>query len=309
MKLRESTEGIDILISDALDILPLNKIKQRYLTYFLNKGPRYSQVEEQIDLILFKKVLRKKNGLTISPGGNDKLLDMKFANALNVPTAKIYQENTDLNEIDFSNAPFVLKPTNGSSSKNVYYVYSLSKIVEVKSAKVFESLKMLKDYSATPGYKKLWQTEELLLDARGLPSTDLKVYSYYGGIGLVLEILRQGKAYRCWYDSKGNIIEFEKFTKSWFEGKGFDQRLLEYASKIALATPVPFLRIDFYQTETDYYLGEITPHPGRYYRGYSPEMDTKLGEIFFEARARLFSDLIRGKKFDLYFDTYKGYLK
>lgn len=309
LALGQPTKYMDLLIADALNILPPEKIKQGYLVHVLNKDLSYSQIKEQVDLIFFKKILRKKFGLTISPGGNDKLLDAKFADALKVPTAKIYQKDTELNKIDFCHTPFVLKPTNGSSSKNVYYVYSLEKIVEVKSARIFESLKALKEHIVETGYKKGWQTEELLLDAQGIPSTDLKVYSYYGEIGLVLEIFRKGKAYRCWYSPEGEIVEFEKSTKSWFEGNGFDKRLLEYTREIALATPTPFLRVDFYQTENGYYLGEITPHPGRYYKGYSTEMDTKLGKLFVEAKARLFADLIKGKKFDLYFDIYKNYLR
>lgn len=307
--LGEPTDELDLVISEGLKVLPLKKTKQGYLASVLEKGRKYSQIEKQIDLIFFKRILRKKYGLTVSPGGNDKLLDMEFARALNIPTPSVYQENINLNQVDFEKAPFVLKPTYGANANNVYYVYSANNIVEVKSAKSITSLDALFEKVANTGYNRSWQTEQLMIDARGKPSTDLKVYAYYGEIGGIMEVLREDKTYRCWYSPEGEILESENLKTEWFYGEGFSPKLLEYASKIALATPTPFLRVDFYQDANEYYLGEITPHPGKYYTEYSDQVDSHLGRCFVEAEARLFADLIKGKKFDLYFDTYKGYLK
>lgn len=300
---------IELMMSDALKQLPTRMTKQRYLSVVLNNEKTYSQIEKQIDLIFFKRILRRKYGLTVSPGGNDKLLDMRFADALNIPTPSVYQEDVMLDEVVFESLPFVLKPTYGSNANNVYYVYSVNNIVEVKSAKNITSLDGLFEKIASTGYNKSWQTEQLMIDAHSKPSTDLKVYAYYGETGGVMEVLREDKTYRCWYSPEGKILESENLKTEWFNGNGFSPKLLEYASKIALATPTPFLRIDFYQDENDYYLGEITPHPGKYYTEYSDQVDSQLGRCFVEAEARLFADLIKGKKFDLYFDTYKGYLK
>ena len=300
---------IELIMSDALKQLPTRMTKQRYLSVVLNNEKKYSQIEKQIDLIFFKRILRRKYGLTVSPGGNDKLLDMKFADALNIPTPSVYQQNITLDNVSFEKAPFVLKPTYGSNAKNVFYVHSISKIVEAKSARCFDSISAMKSYISASGYNKTWQTEQLMTGVDGKPSTDLKVYAYYGETGGVMEVLREDKTYRCWYSPEGKILESENLKTEWFNGNGFSPKLLEYASKIALATPTPFLRIDFYQDENDYYLGEITPHPGKYYTEYSNQVDSQLGRCFVEAEARLFADLIKGKKFDLYFDTYKGYLK
>lgn len=309
LALGESTTEIDLIISDGLKVLPLKRTKQLYLANVLGKDKSYSQIEKQIDLIFFKRILQKKCGLTVSPGGNDKLLDMRFANALSIPTPSIYQENITLDNIDFGKIPFVLKPTYGSNAKNVYYVHSTSRIVEAKSAKTFNSIEAVKTYINASGYNKTWQTEQLMSDVEGKPSTDLKVYAYYGETGGIMEVLRENKTYRCWYSPEGKILESENLKTEWFNGDGFNQKLLDYAKQISLATPTPFLRIDFYQDADNYYLGEITPHPGKYYTEYSPQVDSQLGQCFAEAEARLFADLIRGKKFDLYFDIYKGYLK
>lgn len=302
-------EDIEQLIEQGIKLLPTARTKQRYLPYVLKNQYSESQIEKQIDLIRFKRLLRKTTGVTVSPGGNDKLLDMEFSKALNIPTPKVLEKNIDFDRVDFTQAPFVLKPTYGANANNVYYVYSESKVIEVKSAKLLSSIEELKQKIIKTGYSRTWQTEQLMLDSKGNPSTDLKVYAYYGKIGGVMEVLRQDKTYRCWYSPQGEILESEKLKTEWFNGEGFSQRLLDYAKKISLATPVPFLRIDFYQDGDEYYLGEITPHPGKYFTEYSPEVDTFLGVCFAEAETRLFADLLKGKKFDLYFDVYKGYLK
>lgn len=121
----ESVLEIDTIISNALDYFPLKKTKQRYLPIVLNKTKNYSHIEKQIELIFFKRVLRKKYGLTVSPGGNDKLLDMRFAEALKIPTPSVYQENVMLDEVIFEKLPFVLKPTYGSNAKNVFYIHAI----------------------------------------------------------------------------------------------------------------------------------------------------------------------------------------
>ncbi|WP_314886099.1 ATP-grasp fold amidoligase family protein [Psychrobacter immobilis] len=309
LALGEPTEEVDSIILNALKVLPLKKTKQGYLASILKEGGKYSQIEKQIDLIFFKRILRKDYGLTVSPGGNDKLLDMKFADALDIPVPSVYQENVMFDELNFKGLPFVLKPTYGANANNVFYVWATDRIVEVKSTQNFNSIKDLKNYIDNSGYKKTWQTEQLMTDTDGKPSTDLKVYAYYGETGGVMEVLREDKTYRCWYSPEGKILESENLKTEWFNGNGFNPKLLEYASKIALATPTPFLRIDFYQDADEYYLGEITPHPGKYYTEYSDQVDSQLGRCFVEAEARLFADLVKGKKFNLYFDIYKGYLK
>lgn len=305
----KSIVEIDSLIFEVVELLPLSRTKQRYLPYTLKRKNSHSQIRQQINLIYFKRLLLKNNNIKISPGGNDKLLDMNFAKALGIPTPLVYQENMDLDDISFEQVPFVLKPTYGANANNVYYIYSEENMIEVKSAIKISSINALHEKIFETGYNRTWQTEQLMIDGDGKPSTDLKVYAYYGETGGIMEVLREDKTYRCWYSPEGEILESENLKTEWFNGKGFSPKLLEYANKIALATPTPFLRIDFYQDADEYYLGEITPHPGKYYTEYSPQVDSYLGRCFVEAEARLFADLIKGKKFDMYFDTYKGYLK
>lgn len=87
---------------------------------------------------------------------------------------------------------------------------------------------------------------------------------------------------------------------------GFPKILLEYAQRISLASPVPFLRIDFLSAQNQVVLGEITPHPGGTYAGQLfDEADKELGQMYYEAEARLYLDLLSGKKFSDYFDCYE----
>lgn len=70
---------------------------------------------------------------------------------------------------------------------------------------------------------------------------------YYGVVGTVLEVKRSDKAYRCWYDKDGKVLESERRNQPWFEGTGFNSEVLEYAKNISLNIPAPFMRIDFYK--------------------------------------------------------------
>lgn len=285
-------------------IIPLSEIKQPYIVPYMSLPTHYSHVAKQVEYMRFKQHLSAID-CHISPWNNNKKIDQQFAQSLGIPTPKLLQSECKFEDINFTDS-IVIKPSFGCSSTNVFVHFSHEKIVEVKTNHTFNSLDDFKKEILGRDIQGLWQTEALILNNENKAAHDIKVYMYYGVVGAVLEVQRADKAYQCWYDKDGKVLESERRNQPWFEGTGFDSEVLEYAKRISLNVPAPFMRMDFYKGADDYYLGELTPHPGRYFSEYSPELDRHLGELFAHAEARLFKDLLRKKDFDSFFKFYKN---
>lgn len=299
---RDSQEYTEIL-KRVYKIIPLSEIRQSYIIPYMSLPATYSHVAKQVDYMRFKQHLSAID-CHISPWNNNKKTDQEFAKSLDIPTVELLQSECKFDDIEFSDY-IVIKPSFGSSSRNVFFYFNSKNIVEIKKNHTFDSLVNLKEEILSRSLQDLWQTETLILNKENQAAHDIKVYMYYGVVGAVLEVNRSDKAYQCWYDKDGNVLEDERRNQPWFEGTGFDNKVLEYAKKVSLSIPAPFMRIDFYKGTDDYYMGELTPHPGRYYPEYSPELDRKLGQLFYEAEALLFKDLLSNKQFSKYFNFYK----
>ncbi|MDE0490140.1 ATP-grasp fold amidoligase family protein [Psychrobacter sp. A3] len=298
---RDSQEYTESL-KKVYKIIPLKEIRQSYITPYMSLPATYSHVAKQVEYMRFKQHLSAID-YHISPWNNNKKIDQEFAKSLDIPTVELLQSECKFDDIEFSDY-IVIKPSFGSSSRNVFLYFNSESIVEVKTNQTFTSLEAFKAEIARRQIQGLWQTETLILNNNGKAAHDIKVYAYYGKIGAVLEIKRTDKAYQCWYNAEGEILESERRSQPWFEGTGFESQVIEYAKKISLNIPAPFMRIDFYKGANGYYLGELTPHPGRYFPEYSPELDKQLGKFFCEAEARLFRDLLDQKHFDRYSEFY-----
>ena len=298
---RDSAEYIEGL-KKVYKIIPTGHVKQPYIIPYMSFPHHYSHVAKQVEYMMFKQHLSEID-CNISPWNNNKKVDQQFAQSLDIPTPKLLQSECKFKNIEFIEST-VIKPSFDSSSRNVFFYFNNENIEEIKTNHTFESLKAFKAEIAHRNIQGLWQTETLILNTDGKAAHDIKVYAYYGEIGAVLEIKRDDKAYQCWYNEKGDILESERRSQPWFEGTGFESQVIEYAKEISLNIPAPFMRIDFYKGADGYYLGELTPHPGRYFLEYSPKLDKKLGQLFCEAEARLFKDLLHNKKFKHYFEYY-----
>lgn len=283
-------------------VIPFKEVRQTYIVPYMSLPSSYSHVAKQIEYMRFKQHLSAID-CNISPWNNNKKTDQEFAQSLDIPTPQLIQSECKFENIEFTES-IVIKPSFDSSSRNVFLYFNSENIVEVKTNYTFTSLEAFKAEIASRKIKGSWQTETLILNSDGKAAHDIKVYAYYGDIGAVLEIKRADKAYQFWYNEKGEILESEHRSQPWFEGTGFESQVIEYAKKISLNIPAPFMRIDFYKGADGYYLGELTPHPGRYFPEYSPELDKQLGQLFSEAEAKLFQDLLKKKDFGNYLEFY-----
>ena len=296
---KESKEYMQAL-ELVYEVIPFKEVRQIYIAPYMSLPSSYSHVAKQIEYMRFKQHLSAID-CNISPWNNNKKTDQEFAQSLDIPTPQLIQSECKFENIEF----IVIKPSFDSSSRNVFFYFNSENIVEVKTNDAFTSLEAFKAEIARRKIQGSWQTETLILNSDGKAAHDIKVYAYYGEVGAVLEIKRADKAYQCWYNEKGEILESERRSQPWFEGTGFESQVIEYAKKISLNIPAPFMRIDFYKGVDGYYLGELTPHPGRYFPEYSPELDKQLGQLFSEAEAKLFQDLLKGSIFSNYLRFYQ----
>lgn len=205
----------------------------------------------------------------------------------------------------------VIKPVDGAGSRGVYLLYSLNDIIDIRRSKQLTSLgelaeSMQKDLTIGWVEEDNWMVEQLILENKQekLPARDLKFYSFYGKIGLILEITRFPERKHCWWTATGERIRTGKYEEDLFKGQGVTEEELQLAEEISLQIPAPFIRIDFLRSEEGLVFGEFTAKPGNY-DDFDDETDQWLGDYYTEAETRLTEDLLAGKKFT----EYKGYIE
>lgn len=262
-----------------------------------------------ISHLRFVKDGAKKYGYVIAPGGNPKMGDRAFAQSLGVPTPVTIA--TGLSVFDIDPEPnTVIKPVSGAASKGVFLIDSDLSAYSVHSGRHYTTFHegIEGEYKGTRLERAAnWMVETRIGNADSA-ARDLKVFCFYGKSALVEEIHRNahssGKNTYCFYYPSGEAVRVDP-ARPWVEGEGFPPQLLEYAERISSNTPVPFLRVDFIESNGQLVLGEITPHPGGTYSGQLHDyIDQELGEHFLDAEARLFVDLLEGRSFETYFSSY-----
>ncbi|QOC23793.1 hypothetical protein IC757_06610 [Wenzhouxiangella sp. AB-CW3] len=237
---------------------------------------------------------------------DDKHRATKFIDALGLRRPRVYSYGKSIDDVDIQ-PPCALKPAYGKGSHGVYLAFAEDSILKVKTTEKLSSIGELRDsvsldmeQGRVPG--DCWIVEELLGN-EGCPAVDLKFFSFYGEIELVLEVTRYPLASR-WSEPDGETIESEfDLYDHYHDGVGATPEQLEVARRISLEVPAPFLRIDFVSSGGELCFGEFTPRPGSY-ADFSRAMDQRLGLAFLKAEGRLADDLFNGKRFD----TFRGYL-
>lgn len=280
------------------DINLFKYVNPAHITTKLSPYIERYEIGASFKILLSNFILEKKfYNLSIAPGVNDKINDSKFLQNLGYPVPTIFSSNATVDELNlYSNC--LIKPKSGAASLGVFvkkstqYIHVYDKIVynEIDFRRKIVDLKINR-----------FIVEDVVGGVDNISAIrDFKFYCFYGRIGLVLEILRGANPIlHCFYDSDVNIVNTGKYSDSSFVGKGVDPCMYQMASEISLKIPAPFIRIDFIESNNNIAVGELTAHPGGF-ENFSAEWDHKLGLYFLEARAKLFEELLDGKKFDEY---------
>ncbi|GAB2581249.1 ATP-grasp fold amidoligase family protein [Nitrincola alkalisediminis] len=255
---------------------------------------------------LMASMVSSRNRINSKAGGKD------FCAELGCRLPKTYLTNasySDVRKFDFSviKNGFVLKPVFGAQSKNVHgLLQNKSGVVkDVFSGKTFSSI----DHALTsiaqnsPSGLK-WEVEELILNSEGDCSYDVKFYTFYGKVVLVLQVNRWEKRREdVFFDRNGNLVQakISRYYRS--DGKIvnplFNERDIELVEKLSTEIPFPFCRIDFLAGREGLYFGELTFNAGGAGSFYD-EWDKVLGEEFVLAKNRLILDLLNNKEFKTY---------
>lgn len=236
---------------------------------------------------------------------DDKQTAYTFVENLNVSTPEMEGTVYTLETIPAQEG-VVIKPADGAGARGVYLVHTLEDIFDVKDSTTLSSWSelidhMQKDLQTEAVENDSWIVEQLVYESKRekRPARDLKFYSFYGKVGLILEIVRDPEVRQCWWTVEGERIGTGKYEESLFHGLGVTEEEIHLAKKISSEIPVPFLRIDFLRGEEGLVFGEFTPKPGNYDE-FDERTDQLLGDYFLDAEARLVEDLLQGKEFRAY---------
>jgi hypothetical protein len=254
----------------------------------------------------------------------DKRKVRRVASMLGIRTSAIYFDGK-LSDLEWSKLPdeFVIKPSFASTSIGVYLIQrqadgtyrNLLSGDSVDPVVIEDHLRSISDRFLKDQDAGTFLVEELLRDEQGqTPPKDIRLYSFFGKVGLVIveDHLTNSYAEAMYFDG-----DFEPFSDirarygiapkaSHLERTADAVRplnartLLSAAERISASVPTAFCRVDLYNTPKGVYLGEITFYPGTFYykdRKIMHDIEAdRLGRIWDDAAYRLsLSDLIDSK--------------
>lgn len=232
---------------------------------------------------------------------------VRFAEAVGLPVPRS-EYPLKLDEITFDQ-PSVIKPVHIEGGR---WIYALRKESDGRLRELFSD-KTYPDEAALRAAirqaleekggksRDAWLKEEMIVGSSGSPldTVDVKMYTFYGKVGLVLQVDRwRGRVYR-FFDRAGELVDTGKYSAAPGVEPVFDQTLIDEAERVSLRIPWPHVRVDFLVSDNDWRFGEFTLRPGMA-AGFNDRWDRKLGQMYVKAQARLMEDLIMGKDFNEY---------
>jgi len=228
----------------------------------------------------------------------------KFIDTLGIKSPKVYQEYVTMEQIEFTEN-VVIKPERGTGHSFGVYIYKNDgEIYDLKEMKKYTSgvqfQEVVRSHLRSGKLKKnSWIVEEYVDNDNGYVPADLKFYTFYGVVGLILEVQQQPEKRYCFWNTNGEMVETGKYyTDKQFTGNGVSTSEIEKAAMISREIPAPFIRIDFLRGKDDIYFCEFAPSPGNYHK-FNKTYDRYLGQLYVEAEARLLNDLLNGKNFNV----------
>lgn len=241
--------------------------------------------------------------------GLQKIQDQRFARSAGIPTVETLFRG-ELGDVPRDKFPAVLKPVVSSGSKGAFYIFEdhAFSIAGTRRLNSWQELQHVarQEMGQTAFDGAEWELQ-VLVTWQGQPAPDLKFYSFYGEIGAVLEVARHPRQQYAYFDGDLNPIDFRSDRESGFDPGamtsisqgGLSERKLETARKLSLEIPVPFMRIDFLNSEDSLVFCEFSAAPGMSH-ALLREHDMRLGRMYHEAEIRLTNDFLRGKAFDVF---------
>jgi hypothetical protein len=240
---------------------------------------------------------------------NAKHAGYQFARSHGLATPRKIANCADVSEISWGELPdsFVLKTLHGAASRGVLplvrrgnkYLDLLATARGPMSPAEIEAY--LRQQKQAGKVSSRLTIEELIPSPHNSQPTlapDLKLYCFYGAVGLVMVRTTNGSRDRHSFQYRhfdehgadlGEALIGRNVNRSVPAPLHLDE-LVEAGRMLSAAIPSPFARIDFYENSDSIIFGEITPRPGGPQRP-RPDLDIRLGTLWEEAEARLVNDL------------------
>lgn len=291
----------------------LDDVSPDHLSHYLVRLIERNDLKIRRGLSFASFMVQESESRRLGAQSNAWLLDNKLAAYKFIDAINVRRPETDLRQYKFKEvaprSPAVLKPVRSTGSRGCYLIYSESKIVYVPDGSIFSSWQEMSTHAQTlmdPDQRRplpdRWMIEELILEDSSLetPAPDLKYFTFYGKVLMVLEVRREGGTPRYSFIRPDNSsIKPGGWDYEYFEGAETAPEDIELIQTISTQIPHPFLRIDMLKSEDGLVFGEFTPRPGGYNRFYR-RWDRLMGEEWALAQNRLLKDLLAGKRFDAF---------
>lgn len=242
-----------------------------------------------------------------------KLKSYAFAQSHGVDIPRVFAVWNRLEDIEWDDLPaaVVLKSNGGTSGHGVVPMRREGdhwRIVTsedtVTSGQIVERLRAHQDRGQVRGP---FFAEELLpgVDDDSLP-VDVKVYAFYGEVGLVLlrsvDVHGAGRRFRTILPDGtdfGRACPKDVYDATIPIPTSFTD-VVRAAERLSLGVPRAFVRVDLYDLGERVVFGEFTPRPGGS-EDYGPELDAQLGRLWELAHSRVLDDAISGAGYGLRF--------
>ncbi|QQK78495.1 CapA family protein [Salicibibacter cibi] len=299
-------------------------IKKDYITHgmYLKFGKRKLNIHDAISFQNF--IIQNAESKRLGNPYYAQMLDKKLPAYEFADKIGLRRPYTDPNVYKFSElkpqtGPVVVKPTSATGAMGVYLIYNENKILSVRDGKYLNSwdelvndvqMEIERDKARVRKYfkKDAWMIEELIIDPEKPDSlTDLKFHVFYGENVLVQEVIREdgGNKYQFWDANNKKVFtgKLDGEDQIYKEAKGFNNEDLDAIIQASLEIPAPFMRIDMLKGNNELVFGEATYYPGGFHN-FNAEWDRRLGEAYVNAEARLKRDLLEGKEFKAFNETF-----
>ena len=230
---------------------------------------------------------------------DDKMRGYTFIDRLGVrrPKVKMYGVKAETLLIEPNT---VIKPVDAAGSRGVYLIEGNREVIKLRDLtlhKLEELIGLLKDDIRTGNVDQdLWLSEERISGTDQYPLRDLKFYVFYGKVGLILDTVKWPEQKYCWFDRNGKQVTTGKYSDREYQGGMINSDYINRIEDISKKIPIPFIRLDFLETENEFIFGEFTPKPGNF-EEFSEEWDMYLGELWQLALRNVQHDLLKDGNF------------
>ena len=230
-------------------------------------------------------------------------------------TAELYGVWDDAGKVDLSGIPlpFVLKSNCSSYGNNLLFIYDREQCDPVLLRPELEKWLDPMNTELAGLCREYYEIRKPLIIAEAFlgngqePPADYKFYCFDGKPHCVYSACdhfydgRPVHSAISFYDMNWKTLDFmygDAEPRVLPKPKHFEE--MKHAAEI-LSEGFPFVRVDFYDREDTYYLGEMTLSPGDGFRTFDPSsFDDELGELFKLPEPSMKKERFRGDVFAAY---------